>query len=339
MIFNGIEIRCPHCRGDLREPDSAELRCAGCARRFPVVLGIPDLRVFPDPYIDAEADRAKGLEVAARFADLGFAELVAFYYSITPAVPPAHARRYTRGVLAGRARAEATLTGWEAAAGAGGPSRDGALLDVGCGTGPLLVAAAGHFAGLVGVDIAFRWLVVAKKRLAEAGLDLPLICACAEALPFPDGTFDRVAADSVLEHVNDQRRVLAECYRVLRPGGLLCVSTPNRWSLGPDPQVGIWAGGLLPQRWVAAYVRRIGGIPPRRRLLSVRSLSRLIREAGFGPPRVLLPDVPPDQRRQFGAATRLVIDLYRLATRLPLSRRLLYSIGPLLHAVATKPAP
>jgi SAM-dependent methyltransferase len=242
-------------------------------------------------------------------------------------------------VLAGRARAEATLTGWEAAAGAGGPSRDGALLEVGCGTGALLVAAAGHFAGLVGVDIAFRWLVVARKRLAEAGLDLPLICACAEALPFPDGAFDRVAADSVLEHVGDQRRVLAECYRVLRPGGLLCVSTPNRWSLGPDPQVGIWAGGLLPQRWVAAYVRRIGGIPPRRRLLSVRSLSRLIREAGFGPPRVLLPDVPPDQRRQFGAATRLVIDLYRLATRLPLSRRLLYWIGPLLHAVAPKPAP
>ncbi|MBI4590747.1 MAG: methyltransferase domain-containing protein [Candidatus Rokubacteria bacterium] len=338
MIFHGIEICCPHCRGDLGGTDrtEGELRCVACDRRFPVVLGIPDLRVFPDPYIEAEADRTKGLELAARSADLSFPQLVDFYYRTTPVVPPPHARRYTRGVVAAVARAETALVAWESVL--AGNAQDGILLEVGCGTAPLLVAAAGRFAKLVGVDIAFRWLVVGRKRLTETGLDIPLICACAEALPFPDEAFDRVAAESVLEHVRDQRQALAECYRVMRPSGSLFASTPNRYSLGPDPQVGIWAGGILPDRWVARYVRRMGGVPPKRRLLSVRSLSRLIRETGFGAPRVLLPEVPPDQRRHFGTSMRVLIDLYRAARCLPLVGRLLYWIGPFLQAVAEKPA-
>ncbi|MGH2396602.1 MAG: hypothetical protein ACRDFW_06350, partial [bacterium] len=108
MIFRGIEICCPHCQGNLQETGSREaaLRCVSCTQRFPILLGIPDLRVFPDPYIQAEPDRAKGLQVAARLVDLSFAELIDFYYSITPAVPPHHARQYTRGLMAGVGRAE-----------------------------------------------------------------------------------------------------------------------------------------------------------------------------------------------------------------------------------------
>jgi uncharacterized protein YbaR (Trm112 family) len=69
MIFRGIDICCPFCRGELREVKSLDLNffCVVCDRYFPIVFDIPDLRVFPDPYIDLEADRAKGLELAARF--------------------------------------------------------------------------------------------------------------------------------------------------------------------------------------------------------------------------------------------------------------------------------
>ena len=340
MIFKGIDLCCPHCRGDLQETEQREagLRCVSCDRRFPILLDIPDLRVYPDPYIEAEADRAKGLQMAARLVELNFAELVDFYYSITPAVPPHQARQYTRGLMVGVARAEAALVSWKGAAGMNGQHAAASLLEIGCGTAPLLVAAAPQYAKIVGVDIAFRWLVVAKKRLAEAGLDVPLICACAEALPFPDGAFDRVVADSVLEHVRDQRRALAESHRVLRPAGYLCVATPNRYSLGPDPQVGIWAGGFVPDRWLAAYVQWKGGIPPKRRLLSAGSLARLIREAGFCRPRILLPDVPSGQRSHFGKGMKVLIDLYHIAKRLPLSQQLLLWIGPILHAVAEKPA-
>ena len=81
------------------------------------------------------------------------------------------------------------------------------------------------------------------------------------------------------------------------------------------------------------------GNPPKRRLLSVRSLSSLIREAGFSPPRISLPDVPPGQRNHLGRGMNLLIDLYHTAKKLPVSRQLLYWAGPLLHAVSEKPGP
>jgi SAM-dependent methyltransferase len=339
MMFKGIEICCPHCKGELQEApqEQRSLNCLSCDRRFPIILDIPDLRIFPDPYIDIEADRTKGRQVAARFDDLSFAELVDFYYSITSVVPPHHAQQYTRGLMAAPARAEAALASWERTIGPNGRDVAASLLEIGCGTAPLLEAAAPRFAKVVGVDIAFRWLVVAKKRLAGAGLDVPLICACAEALPFPDSGFDRIVADSVIEHLHDQHQALGECHRLLRPGGYLCMTTPNRYSVGPDPHVGIWAGGYLPERWLAAYVRRQGGIPPKRRLLSARSLSRLVQEVGFCPPRIMLPDVPEGQRSHFGRGMQLLIDLYHTTKRLPVSRQLLHQIGPLLHAISQKP--
>jgi SAM-dependent methyltransferase len=179
-------------------------------------------------------------------------------------------------------------------------------------------------------------LVVAQKRLAEAGLDLPLICACAEALPFRAACFDRVVAESVLEHVQDQAQVLAECQRVMQPHGCLYVATPNRLSLGPDPHTGIWAGGMLPQSWVAAQVRRQGGIPPRRKLLSASALQRTLVQAGFAPPEVWLPGVTAEQRALASRNVQRLVDLYMLLRRLPLSRQLLLWIGPLLYAVAKK---
>jgi SAM-dependent methyltransferase len=145
-------------------------------------------------------------------------------------------------------------------------------------------------------------------------------------------------ADSVVEHLADQQRALAEAGRVMSPGGHLFISTPNRYSLGPDPQAGIWAGGILPQRWLAAYVRRQGGIPPKRRLLSADSLARLIGEAGFLPARILVPSVPAGQRSHFGRGLRLLIDAYEATRRLSIGRLLLQRLGPLVHAVAKKPS-
>jgi SAM-dependent methyltransferase/uncharacterized protein YbaR (Trm112 family) len=340
VIFKGIEICCPRCKGDLSQAEKSEnrLHCLRCSNSFPIIFDIPDLRVFDDPYIDLEADRAKGLRVAARFDELSFSELVDFYYSITSVVPLKDARLYKRGLMAGVARAEGALDSWESVVGTDGRVAAVSLLDVGCGTAPVLVAAKSRYQKLVGVDIAFRWLVVAKKRLAEAKLEIPLICACVEALPFPDDVFDRVVADSVLEHLRDQRGGLTECYRTLRRGGYLFVATPNKFSLGPDPHAGLWGGSMLPSSWIAAYVRHSGGIPPKRYLLSAPALDKLIKNAGFCAPRIELPAVPAGQRSHFGKGMRLLIGVYHLARKLPVSRSLLYMIGPLLYAVAEKPS-
>jgi 2-polyprenyl-3-methyl-5-hydroxy-6-metoxy-1,4-benzoquinol methylase/uncharacterized protein YbaR (Trm112 family) len=334
MNFQGVELCCPRCRQDLR-PIGGSLQCKGCGHSFPVVLGIPDLRVFPDPYIEPEADRAKGQRVAEHFHAFNFSELIDYYYSITSVVPAHHARLYKSGLLAGEDRARTALASWAKMTGTNGNGHS--LLDVGCGTAPLLVAAAQRFRRVVGVDIAFRWLVMGKKRLLEAGLDIPLICACAEALPFPDGTFDRVVLDSTIEHVQDQRATLTESYRAMTPRGALLMSTPNRFSLGPDPHVGLWAGGYLPDRWLAAYARRQGAVPPHRHLLSVHTLAGLVRRAGFRLSGIFPPRISEAQRNQFGKEKQWLIDSYQLAQRLPFSRQLLLWIGPLLHAVAMKP--
>jgi SAM-dependent methyltransferase/uncharacterized protein YbaR (Trm112 family) len=353
MNFKGIELCCPQCRGDLERPGAAEILCRGCGRRFPVVLDIPDLRLEPDPYIGFEEEHAKIEKLVVRFAELDFEGFVEYYYSITSVVPSHHARAYTRGLLAGEQRAQAWLEDWEAAAGgslapavhavsppAGDPPGEesrGALVEVGCGTAPLLVAGS-DYAPRVGVDIALRWLVVAKKRLARAGLDVPLIAACAEALPFRGSLFDCAVADSALEHVRDQARVLGELRRVLRPGGRLFVATPNRFSIGPDPQTGVWCGSWMPDTWTAAIVRRQGGIPPLRRLLSAAGLRRLLRVSGFTDIRVFLPRIPAALRAGLSPALRQVVNVYEAALRLPMSRQALRGIGPLLHAVARKPA-
>jgi SAM-dependent methyltransferase len=338
MTFQGIGICCPACRGDLeplRDGTNESLTCTACAAHFPIIAGIPDLRVFPDPYIDQEEDRAKGLKVADQLGQLSFAELIDYYYSITSVVPEHHAAVYKRGLLGAEARAEAALTCWRGAVAR--RASNTTLLEVGCGTGPLLVAASKCNYKVVGVDIAFRWLLVAKKRLEEAGVDAPLICACAEALPFAEDSFDELAMESVLELVTDQNRALEECRRVIRPAGYVFVSTPNRYSVGPDPHTGILAGSWLPERWTATIVRRQGGIPPKRRLLSPRSLMALVNHAGFTTQRVMLPEIPAEQRRHFSKPLNVAVSLYHLAKRLFITRHLLRWIGPSIQLVAVRP--
>lgn len=341
MNFHGVQVVCPHCRGELensRVEGGEGFRCRACDKQYPIVAGVPDLRVFPDPYIDIAADREKGLKVAAKLDEMSFAELVEFYYGMTSVVPAHHAKLYSRGVLAAGPRSEAALDSWRSAAGEGGGKAPGSVfLDIGCGTGPLLAAAAKRYERVVGVDVAFRWLVVGKKRLMEQGVDAVLICACAEALPFPDGLFDAAAMESSVEHVQDQVAAVGQCRRVLKPGGVVFVSTPNRFSVGPDPQTGVWAGSWLPKGIVAWIVRRQGGIPPKRKLLSAGGVRGLLLGGGFADVRVTVPDIAEGQRSHFSGLMRVAIDGYRLARRLPISRQLLRVIGPLLHAVGRKP--
>lgn len=333
MNYRGVEIVCPACRSDL-EQDAARLSCLHCRRDYPVIAGIPDLRLYPDPYIDMEADRRKALQVAGKLEELRFSELVDYYYSMTSVVPPQHARQYKNGLMAAVDRSAASLSVWQAASGAG---KADFLLDVGCGTAPLLVAAAPQAKRLAGVDVAFRWLMIGKKRLLEAGLDIPLFCACAEAMPFASGQFDRLILDSSVEHFVDQRKAMEECYRVMVSNGWLFLSTPNRFSLGPDPHMGLPAAGYLPKRLQDRYALSQGAIPPKRNLLWTRTLTRLLRGAGFASPRLLLPRISDSQRAGAGNVLKRLVDLYRAAQAFPVSRHLLFLIGPSLLAVTQKP--
>jgi ubiquinone/menaquinone biosynthesis C-methylase UbiE len=92
-----------------------------------------------------------------------------------------------------------------------------AILDVGCGTGRLLRAAADAFpdARLCGVDAAAEMVEVAQAQLV-AGERTELRQAVAEALPFPNESFDLVFSTMTFHHWSDQGRGMAEVARVMR---------------------------------------------------------------------------------------------------------------------------
>lgn len=103
--------------------------------------------------------------------------------------------------------------------GAGAPR---ALLDVGCGTGRLLVKAAALWpnARLLGVDPAERMVEVARGRVPAATIAV----AGAEALPVPDASVDLVLSCVSFHHWKDRAHGLREAARVLPPGGRLCLA-------------------------------------------------------------------------------------------------------------------
>jgi len=97
------------------------------------------------------------------------------------------------------------------------------VLDVGCGAGNMIHHLS-RYGAVTGLDNYARPLAVCRARGHAATL------APAEAMPFADASFDLVAALDTIEHCEDDRPVLAECYRVLKPGGLLAVTVPAfRW--------------------------------------------------------------------------------------------------------------
>jgi len=98
--------------------------------------------------------------------------------------------------------------------------RPAAILDIGCGTGRLLRAAAERFPGarLEGVDAAEGMIKQAAATL-PAGLQVHFQQATAESLPFPDASFDLVFSTMTFHHWSDQQKAIGEVRRVLAPGG------------------------------------------------------------------------------------------------------------------------
>ena len=185
---------------------AAAFHCSTCMFDFPILCGIPDFRLQPDPYIALEADRAKGLHLGEAGQSRTFAQMLDYYYSITPEDPADLAVHWTAHALAEVAiakeyLAESQLTGYS-------------LLDIGCSTGGMVAAASNLFHITVGVDCAFRWLVIGQLRLRELGVSAQLICANAETLPFASNQFDAITAVDVIEHVCDAQAMLRESRRL-----------------------------------------------------------------------------------------------------------------------------
>lgn len=150
------------------------------------------------------------------------------------------------------------------------------VLDCGCGPGTITLGIADRVAPgrVVGVDAGPSQVERAVAAAARAGAgNVSFRAADVHALPFGDGTFDRVFCHALLEHVRDPVRALGELRRVLVPGGVIGVCSPD------------WGGFILAPpsptlaRAVEAYtglLTRHGGDPH-----AGRKLGSHLAAAGF----------------------------------------------------------
>lgn len=110
------------------------------------------------------------------------------------------------------------------------------VLDCGCGPGSITLSIACLVSpGTVdGVDFGTSQIEQAKASALRAGIaNAAFQTANCYSLPFPDATFDRVFSHALVEHLSDPVRALTEFFRVLRPGGVVGVCSPD------------WGGFLL----------------------------------------------------------------------------------------------
>lgn len=138
-------------------------------------------------------------------------------------------------------------------------------LDLGCGDGRLTRHV--DAARVTGADTA----AVALERAAERLPGSELVRVEPDApLPFEDCSFDLVVSVEMIEHVRDLQTLLSEARRVLRPGGLLALTTP--------------ANGRLTalRALVRGFEREFPPLSPHIRFLTRRSLTGLLADMGFG---------------------------------------------------------
>jgi ubiquinone/menaquinone biosynthesis C-methylase UbiE len=166
------------------------------------------------------------------------------------------------------------------------------LLDVGCGSGTFLAETLRRYPGVAaaGVDADPEILEIATRRLRRHGIRVTLHVARAEALPFPDESFDVAVSTLTFHHLPSatKRTALAEVYRVLRPGGrLLLVDFGAR----PGRRVPWWQRLFETVEYLEDNVRGL--------------LPRFLADVGFV-------DVRPAQRRfpgvEYLAAEKPVLD-------------------------------
>lgn len=243
-----LGLVCPSCRRPLLASTARGYDCLGCKRHFPLVGGYPDL-IIDERFDDASDD------ALLRYEERSNADLTRGYWQ------PLFRRLFASY------------------------RREPRLLSVGCGTGVDvdLLCASGYDS--VGIDCGNRSAVWSRRAHGER-----LLLANGKHLPFDDNSFDAAFCGCVFPHigviddsnitapdVEQQRLAVAhEMVRVLRPGGYVIVSSPNRWF-----PLDIFHG-----RQPGSYRPRLNW-PSSRFLLSVGDYERLFRSAHTGPATVL----------------------------------------------------
>jgi len=147
------------------------------------------------------------------------------------------------------------------------------VLDVGCGTGDLALAAktlAGSTGQVYGTDASPKMIDVAQQKAARIGAEVTFQVDLIENITFPDDQFDVVLSTLMMHHLPDdlKREGLAEIYRVLKPGGRLFIVDMESTS-----------GGSVFQRFSDLMIQLHGGHTHMQN--NVKKLIPFVENAGF----------------------------------------------------------
>jgi ubiquinone/menaquinone biosynthesis C-methylase UbiE len=181
------------------------------------------------------------------------------------------------------------------------------VLDVGSGQGIDVYEYASCGARAVGLDLTPRHVELSRLHLVASGLMATLVEGDAEAMPFPDKSFDLVSSNGVLHHTPNIQEAFAECLRVLRPSGTFTVILYNRNSFH------YWAIQVLWHGLVKGKVFRTGsiggvlsssveagsllGARPLVRVYTPSQVRRMLKSAGFESVQVLRRHLHPADSR------------------------------------------
>lgn len=102
------------------------------------------------------------------------------------------------------------------------------VADIGCGPGTQSMVWALHGHKVYGLDVNSDFIDVARKRASDHNLPIEFCVGTASDLPWADGSMDICLVPELLEHVPEWSKCLDEFARLLKPGGLLYISTSNK---------------------------------------------------------------------------------------------------------------
>ncbi|AGS39762.1 SAM-dependent methyltransferase [Cycloclasticus zancles 78-ME] len=293
---------CPNCHADLEE--SADLiRCTGCNDEFPIIAGIPDLRVKKPSWIDYETDRLRALQTEALVHSHGLEAAILGVFKVSRQFDDQKAEFRLKQVLSGVDKCEASIESWLKPF----VEMESPVLEIGCGPGQLMAAAARHNVPVISVDISVEWLVVAKHLTQREGRDANLVAGHAEHLPIKPDSIGSVISLDVIEHVGDQFTYISEIERILEPEGVFALTTPNRFSMSPEPHVGVWGVGYLPVFLQDHWVKLVSGRSyDFTRLLSVFEARKLFKRCRHLEIQIKFPPIPVSELNLFfGVKSRL----------------------------------
>ena len=148
------------------------------------------------------------------------------------------------------------------------------LLDIGCGGGLLSEPMARLGATVVGADAAARNIPVAALHAEQSGLAIDYRHTTAEALSASGEAFDVVLAMEIVEHVADPQGFVTTCHDLLKPGGLMIMSTLNRTTKS-------FLAAIIGAEWIMRWLPK--GTHDWAKFIQPDELKTLIRRAGLDP--------------------------------------------------------